>query len=419
MTYGPWVFGSILVGALFAAADAAVTALPESRLRAMVETERDPRPSLLRVLEDPLPVLSRLLVGRVVCIVGASVLAAIALHGVYPRYGALVALAGVALAYTMLAEVVTSVVRARAVALAPMLLTLVRPLELAVMPLAVPVAWLGGVVTRLFPAPSDADAQQTARIAEAEVEYLIEQGQKTGAIPDGHAELLQAAFDFKGKIASDVLVPRTHMISLTLGTPLARVLELIASEGHSRYPVHDQGVDDIIGLLHVKDLFLVVREGRLESTSLADLIRKPVLVVQENQSVAEILHEMRHKRQHLGVVVDEHGGTAGLITLEDILELLVGDIRDELDDDEPIQPLGDGRLLVDAALSVDEVSQRLGVSLPEGPRFVSIGGMLAEHLGKVPEVGQTIRIGSIEIVVREGDARRVRRVEIVRMVEAP
>lgn len=409
---------AICVGALFAAADAAVTALPEARLRAMIETADEPKPALERALTDPPALLSRLLVGRVVCIVGASVLGAIALHRAYPRFGAVLALAVVALAYTMIAEIVTSVVRTRAVELAPTLLTVVRPLEIAVLPLALPVGWIGGWVSRAFPVPTrPSDPAHQARIAEAEVEFLIEQGQKTGAIPGEDAERLQAAFDFKGKVAEDVLVPRTRMIAFSIATPLARVLERIVVEGHSRYPVYDQRIDDIIGLLFVKDLFRIVREGKLETTTLTSLVRKPVLAVQENQPVADILKEMRQRRQHLAVVLDHHGGTAGLVTLEDILELLVGEIRDELDEDDAVHALGEGRLLVDAAISVDEVSERMGVTLPEGQGFVSIGGLLMEHLGKVPEAGATLRLGPVEFVVREADERRVRRVEIRPVVD--
>lgn len=417
-SFAPWVGVSVCVGALFAAADAAVTAIPEARLRAMVEHAESPRPALERALREPLALLSRLLVGRVVCIVSASVLGALALHRAYPRWGAWIAAASIALVYTMVAEVVTSVVRTRAAAVAPTLLALVRPLEIAVMPLAVPVAWLGQAVSRGFPVSARTSDPAEARIAEAEVENLIEQGKKTGAIPGEDAERLQAAVEFSGKVAEDVLVPRTRMVAFAMGTPLPKILERIVAEGHSRYPVYDQRIDDVVGLLFVKDLFRIVREGRLESTTLAAIVRKPVLAVQERQPVADVLREMRQRRQHLAIVLDHHGGTAGLVTLEDILELLVGDIRDELDDDEPVQASGEGNLLVDAAISVDEVSERLGVTLPEGQGFVSIGGLLMEHLGKVPESGATLRLGPVEFVVRDADERRVRRVEIRRLSDS-
>lgn len=407
------VAACIVVGALFAMVDAAVTSIPEARLHALLDTEEDiPLKRYAAARDD---VLARLLVGRVVCTVGAAVIAANAFHARFPVYGALIAFQVVGLSYTVLAELATSVARARATGAANALLTIVRPLELAMIPLAAPLAWLGRRVSASLERtarPSDPeDAARNAEIAEKEVEYLIEEGQRTGTLD--RADLLQAAVEFRGRIAGEVMVPRTKISAIELKTALPRVLELITAEGHSRYPVYDGRIDEIIGLLYVKDLFRVVREDRLEETTLEALTRKPVLFVQEQQEVSTILRDMRHRRLHMAIVVDEHGGTSGLVTLEDILELLVGDIRDELDEEEQVQDLGGGRLLVDAALSVESLSTRLGVTLPETNGVVSVGGLVMEQLGKVPTAGTVVRVGAIDLVVRDSDERRVRRIEVV------
>jgi len=412
------VVGILIVGVLFATVDAAVTALPEARLHAMVGTEEN-HIALKRYASNRADVLARLLVGRVLCIAGAAVLAALLFQLHWPRYGGLIAFQVVAFAYTVLAEITTSIARARATSLANPLLQLVRPFELTMIPLAAPLAWLGQRITDALgkpPRSSDPeDAARNAEIAEKEVEYLIEEGQRTGTL--GHADLLQAAVEFKGRVAGEVMVPRTKMSAIEIRTPLTRVLELITAEGHSRYPVFDGRIDDMLGLLYVKDLFRVVREGSLEKTTLEALVRKPVLFVQEQQEVSDILRDMRQRRLHMAIVVDEHGGTSGLVTLEDILELLVGDIRDELDDEEQVQDLGGGRLLVDAALSVETLSNRLGISFPETNGVVSVGGLMMERLGKVPSTGTVVRVGRVDLVVREADERRVRRIEVVAHAE--
>jgi CBS domain containing-hemolysin-like protein len=413
------VLGCIVVGALFAMTDAALTALPESRLHALLDAGEANHAALRRFAAERSKVLARLLVGRVVCTMGAAVIAAEALSDRF-RYGGLLAFALVGLGYTVLAEIATSLARARATTAAGTLLGIVRPLELAMIPLAAPLAWIGGRFGDEGRTSRPSDPEETARmseIAEREVEYLIEQGQRAGTL--GHADLLQAAVDFKGTVAAEVMVPRTRMVAIALHTPLPRVLELITAEGHSRYPVYDGRIDEVVGLLYVKDLFRVVRENGLESTSLAQLIRKPVLFVQERQEVSTILREMRQRRLHMAIVLDEYGGTAGLVTLEDILELLVGDIQDELDEEEKVQDLGNGRLLVDAALSVDELSSRLGVAFPEGSGFVSVGGLVMEQLGKVPEAGTVVHVGGVDLVVRDADERRVRRIEVVSRPSLP
>ncbi len=410
------VVGCILVGGLFAAADAAVSALPEARLQALVENGRSP--ALKRILEDSHTLLARFLVGRVVCIVVAAVVATRALDPSFPRFGPLIASSTVIVLYGLLVEVATTLVRRRAADVAGTLLSLVRPFELALLPLAAPLAMIGRALAaadnRRAPAT---DPEETARIAAAEVEYLIEKGQESGVLEAG--ELLQAAVEFRHTLVSEVKVPRTRMVAIELRTPLLRVLEIISSEGHSRFPIYDARIDDVVGLLYVKDLFRLDREGKLASTTLQDLARKPVLYVQESQDVNAILKEMRAKRLHMAIVVDEFGGTAGLVTLEDILELLVGEIRDELDEEDPMQDLGDGRMLVDAAIPVGEVEQRMGIELADrGGSFVSLGGLVMEQLGKVPTTGTILRVGPVDLVVREADERRVRRIEVVRHATA-
>ncbi|GAC1363859.1 MAG: hemolysin family protein [Polyangiales bacterium] len=407
----------IVVGGLFASADAAVTALPESRLRALISDDPGKHQEMRRVLADTHTVLARFLVGRVVCTVVAAVVLTRALAGW--TYGALLGGIAVILAYGILAEVAMSLVRRRASELAEVLLRIVRPFEIAVLPLAAPLAILGRSIASLDRRPrADSDPQESARIAEREVEFLIEKGQRSGVLQDG--DLLQAAVEFKKIVVAQVRVPRTRMVALEVKTPLLRVLELISAEGHSRYPIYDGKIDEVVGLLYVKDLFRLDREGKLASKTLADLARKPVLYVQENQEVDAVLKEMRTKALHMAVVVDEFGGTAGLVTLEDILELLVGDIRDELDDEEPMQDLGGGRLLVDAAVPVNELEQRMGVELPHRDgSFVSVGGLVMEQLGRVPVAGTVVRVGALDLVIREADERRVRRIEVVRHVDTP
>jgi putative hemolysin len=407
------VLACIVVGALFAMVDAAVTSIPEARLHALLDTHDDiPLKRYASARDD---VLARLLVGRVMCIVGGAVIAANSLHPLFPIYGSLIALLIVGFGYTVVAEIATSIARARATDIANPLLTIVRPLELAMWPLAAPLAFMGRRVTgsleRTARASDPEDAARNAELAEKEVEYLIEEGQRTGTLD--RADLLQAAVEFRGRVAGEVMVPRTKISAIELKTPLPRVLELITAEGHSRYPVYDGRIDEIIGLLYVKDLFRVVRENKMESTTLDALTRKPVLFVQEQQEVSTILRDMRHRRLHMAIVVDEHGGTSGLVTLEDILELLVGDIRDELDEEEQVQDLGGGRLLVDAALSVESLSTRLGVVFPETNGVVSVGGLVMEQLGKVPTAGTVVRVGAVDLVVRDSDERRVRRIEVV------
>jgi CBS domain containing-hemolysin-like protein len=433
-------------GLCFAAADAVIGAVPESRVRALLEAEAHPTSArrrssipasgrstpapaeerdsgevvvaagsaqLRRLLVERETLLARFLVGRVVCLVAASVIATHLALQHDPSRGGWWAFVAVTVFYTTIAEAIGALVRTHATTLVVPLLSLVRPLELFVAPLARPLLALGAHVRTLGPSRDVPEVrEETARIAEAEVAHLIEKGQQTGAL--GDVSFLQAAVEFRGVVASQVMVPRTKMVALSIETPLARVLELVAAEGHSRYPVYAGRVDEIVGLLYAKDLFRIVREGRIHQESLRTLVRETVLHVQETQEVAAILKEMRQRRLHMAIVLDEFGGTSGLLTLEDILEQLVGEIGDELRDDDQWEDLGEGRWLVDAATSVDVVEERLGVALPESEHVASIGGLVMEQLGRVPPVGTQTRIGPLELRVHEADVRRVRKVEVRR-----
>jgi CBS domain containing-hemolysin-like protein len=252
-----------------------------------------------------------------------------------------------------------------------------------------------------------------ARITETEVEWVVSEGEKAGAMGKEPAEMIRKVLDFKDLTAREVMVPRRLIDAVDIATPLTDVVALAASGKHSRYPVYQGSVDNVVGQLYVKDLFALVRDGSLAQKKLADVMRSPVMFVSESQSAAKILADMRSKRLHMAIVSDEFGGTSGLVTMEDILEEIVGDIRDEKDREAPIQTMGDGRVVADASVSIADVEHALGKALPDDGEFESLGGLIVSRTGRVPEVGATVRVDGLKLIVRERDEKRVVKVEIV------
>ncbi|MBV9946364.1 MAG: CBS domain-containing protein [Myxococcales bacterium] len=175
----------------------------------------------------------------------------------------------------------------------------------------------------------------------------------------------------------------------------------------------------MVGLLNAKDLFALMRDGRTEKVTLADVMRTPVLFVSENQAAAKVLQDMRSRRLHMAIVSDEFGGTAGLVTLEDVIEEIVGDIRDEHDLEAPIQSMGDGRVVADAAVPLSQLAQALGKPLPDDGEFESLGGLIVSRAGRVPPVGASVQVDGLRLIVREADETRVVKVEIVPERAAP
>ncbi len=397
------------VGSLFAAGDAALTELPEGRIQALSAAEGTGA-SFRRFARDPAQILSRWLVGRVVAIcVATMLLDDAARRAGVERFVFPIAMLGVVLTYGTFTEIVGTLARRRPERAGALALVFLRPLEWLVVPIADPLAIIGRAVGRRVPKTRSVDP----RITETEVEWVVSEGEKAGAIANGPAEMIRKVLDFKDLTAREVMVPRRHILGIELATSLTDVVALVSAEKHSRYPVYRENIDNVVGLLYAKDLFVVVRDGGLATTKLADILRTPVMFLSENQPAAKILQDMRSRRLHVAIVSDEFGGTAGLVTLEDIIEEIVGDIRDEHDLEAPIQPIGDGRVVADASVALADLAQALGKALPEDGEFESIGGLIVSRAGRVPKVGATVHVGGLKFIVREADEKRVVKVEIV------
>jgi putative hemolysin len=399
-----------IIGSLFAASDAALTEIPEGRMQALGSDPRGSGAAFRRFTDDPLRLLSRWLVGRVVALSTASVLLcdAARLLGL-DRFAIPVAVLGAVLTYGTFTEIFSTLARRRPERVGALGLVLLRPLEWVVAPLADPLSILGRAVRRRVPKSRPTDA----RIAESEVEWVVSEGEKAGAIANEPAEMIRKVLDFKDLTVSDVMVPRRHVRGIEAATPLADVVAVVASQKHSRYPVFRENLDNVVSLLYAKDLFAVVRDGRIGAADLAEVARTPVLFVSQNEAAAKVLHDMRSRRLHVAIVSDEFGGTSGLVTLEDIVQEIVGDIRAERGIDAMIHAIGDGRVVADASVHLDELARALGKPFPDDGEFESLGGLIVSRAGLVPKVGATLQVGGLKLIVREADATRVVTVEIV------
>jgi putative hemolysin len=396
------------IGSLFASADAALTSLPEARLQALVEAKDA---GFVRFADDRLRLLSRWLVARVLSISLAAVVLADAFHDhLSPTAAAMLAVITSVVVYASFAEVLGTIARRRPEEVGRLALRFLKPIELLLLPLAEPLAILGRFVGNKVP------NSPNAQLTETEVEWIVAQGEKAGALEKEPATMIRNVLDFKNLTAREVMVPRRRISAIQATMPLDEVLEHVIKDGHSRYPVFRESLDNVVGLLYVKDLFDVVRLGKLAEMNLDDLVRKPVLFVTETQGALSVLREMRGRRLHLAIVTDEFGGTGGLVTLEDIIEEIVGDIRDEYDTEEvaPIQKLAEGRYVADAAIPIADLELHLGKKLPEDGDFESLGGLIVHRAGRVPEVGATVALDGYKLIVREADETRVVKVEIVR-----
>jgi len=219
-----------------------------------------------------------------------------------------------------------------------------------------------------------------------ELQFLLEQGKETGVLDRNEHELIKNVFDFNERVVKNIMVPRTKICGIELTTSHQELLETIIKEGYSRVPVYDDTIDKIIGIVHAKDILpLLVSNQEL---ILKDIIRKPYFIP-ETKKINDLLSELQQKRIQIAIVLDEFGGTAGMVTLEDIVEELVGEIQDEYDEEKPIvEKVSDQEFVVNASASLYDVNEYLPHDLPEDGDYDTVSGLVSDLFGKIPEVGE-------------------------------
>jgi len=388
--------------------------LGEAGLRALLEANGYDSKVSKRVLHDLKAVHSRLLLGRVLCVTLSAALAAHSLFESSGVWSAVLGVVAVAVAYALAATVAGAVVRQRSGQATLRIWKWLRPVDLLLTPLAAPLNWIEDLVQKVVPTVHPHDA---GRLAELTVEHVIEQGAETGTIAEEHAQMLRSVLEFKNTVAREIMVPRTQVVGFEIDTSIDEVLASIVESGHSRYPVYRGQIDHVEGILYAKDLFqLLHRSSSMTDVILEDVLRKPVFFAAESQKIGVLLREMQRRRSHLAVVVDEFGGAAGIVTLEDIVEEIVGEIQDEHDEEAPlVHERAPGHYFVDASISLYDLEEQLGESIcQEKSDFDSLGGMLAHLLGQVPALGDTVIAGPYRFVILDADERCVRHVEMVR-----
>lgn len=252
-----------------------------------------------------------------------------------------------------------------------------------------------------------------------ELYYLLDQGKESGALDTNEHELIKNVFDFNERVVKNIMVPRTKIMGVALSTPKKEVVEKIIAEGYSRLPVYDDIIDKIIGIVHAKDLLPLLAENK--DWVLGDIIRKPYFVP-ETKKINDLLSELQQKRIQIAIVIDEFGGTAGMVTLEDIVEEIVGEIQDEYDEEKPtVEKISETEFIINAYATVYDVNEHLPHDLPEDEDFDTVGGLVSHAFGKIPEVGdseecygylftilkkteQNIETIKLELVINKSDA---------------
>jgi putative hemolysin len=249
-------------------------------------------------------------------------------------------------------------------------------------------------------------------VTEGEIRAIVDLQAETGDLEQEEKAMIHQIFEFGERVAREVMVPRTDMVAISARATAGEAAQSATDHRISRLPVYRESLDSIVGVVHVKDVLPLLASGKGD-TPVSSVLRQP-LRVPETKNLGDLLTEFRRRRRSLAIVVDEYGGTAGVVTLEDLLEEVVGDIYDEYDVVRPsVERVGEGAVTLEGRMSIEDASKAIGIALPDGD-YDSVAGLLYSHLGMVPKVGQRLALEGVVLVVEHLDGHRITRVRAVR-----
>lgn len=264
-------------------------------------------------------------------------------------------------------------------------------------------------IIRMFGGPKP----ENPLVTEEEIRTLVNVGQEEGLIDEDEKEMIDSIFEFDETLVREVMVPRIDIRAINVDKPIEHLVQLIIEIGHSRIPVYENNVDNIIGVIYAKDLLQLLLRTGSELPTIRQLAR-PAHYVPESKKVRDLFAELRKEKIHMAIVLDEYGGTAGLVTIEDMIEEIVGEIQDEFDQEENnIEILEDGSLSVSARTPIYDINEFLGVELPDD-EFETISGLVFHSLGHIPTEGQELDIDDIHVVVEKISGRRITKLRIIK-----
>jgi len=253
---------------------------------------------------------------------------------------------------------------------------------------------------------------ERAYVTEEEVKSLIKEGGRHGVFEPTEEKILQSVFEFTDMSAREVMVPDTRMIAIQIDQTPKEILALIETEQFSRYPVFGKSLNDIRGVLYARDfLTSLAKTGQVD---IRKILKSPIFIP-ETMKISLLLKEMQKKGIHMALVVDEYGGISGLVTIEDLMEEIVGEIRDEYDVENPVMKLADGTLLIDASISLRDLKDDYSLQFPESPEYETLGGLLMTLLQKIPQSGETVILEDKRISVMEMVGKRIAKVKLERL----
>ena len=415
----------IVLSAFFAAAEMSLVSVRRTRIKQLVEEGNAKARTVLALLEHPTNFMATVQIGLTLVGLMASAFAAINIAGpaskwlvslgLAPSTANPVAVVGITIILSLftlvfgeIAPKSLAIQHSEKIALS--VAGTVRFLSLVGLPAVKLVSAASDLVVR----PFGVHVRFTNPIlTEEELKMLVEAGEEEGVIEEEEKVMIHSIFDFTDTVARQVMVPRTDMDAAPVESTLDELLDVITTSGHSRIPIYEENVDNILGVVHAKDLLPVLRQEK--RTFDMQAVMREAYFIPETKDVDELLAEFKRGNVQMAIVRDEYGGTAGLVTVEDLLEEIVGEIRDEYDIEEPlIDVIDHDHALVSARMSIDDLNEQMEMDIPESEEYETIGGFVFDLFGRQPGEGEMISWSNLDFVVQNLEGGRLDRIQVIR-----
>ncbi len=395
---------------VLAMAETSLVRMTRIKAKSLIDEKKRGARQLARLIENPANFLNPILLLVLICqLISATLVGIVAEH----LFGGLGVVLGIVFEIVVIFVFFEAVPKNWAVQHADRAALLSAPIVSTLIRFP-PIRWLSailiGLANRIIGASGDEEGLRHSYITDSELKAMADVAHEDNVIEGDERSFIHSVIDFGDTVAREVMTPRPDMVTVDTDATVHDALEAALGAGFSRIPVEADGIDDIIGIVYAKDLVRAERVGKAEQP-VRDSMR-PAKFIPESKEVSDLLREMQEEKFHMAVVVDEYGGTAGLVTLEDLLEELVGDIVDEFDDEEPtVERCDDGSVLVSALYSVDDADELLGAELPHGP-WDTVGGLMLDLVGRVPDPGDAVEVDGFRLTAVDVRGRRIGRVRI-------
>ena len=404
----------VLLAAFFAGAETAIVFANKANVRALAEAGNARAQAVTDLLEERDRLHGTLLLAENFFIVLAAASGTVLSLQVFPSTALSVAVS--TLVSTVFVVLISKLLPKGLAAKNPDRLALVvaGPVSL-VMKFLSPAARLLGGTADLVAGPGPQGMSCTAVVTEEDIKAMINLGEEGGSLKEEEKELLHKVFEFGDTLTSEAMRPRTEIVSIPATAQLQEVFSLVSEFGYSRYPVIEDTIDSVIGILYIKDILVAMSAGAVHREDGIQRFIRPAYFIPENKRVSELLSEMQRERFQIAIVIDEYGGTAGLVTLEDLIEEIVGSIHDELETEEKdVEVVDEKNFVVSGQSPLDEVNELLGANLQSND-FNTLGGFVFGLFGRMPKVGEQLRYKNLKLEVLQMEGRKIDKIKITKL----